>query len=189
MPGQLIPFLQYEIKCMYRIKFKMRLEPILKIVLLLPPAHGFCQQESGRKTDNWPYNYVEKAASIPIVREALLDSIGKKLDLLQRKGKAIPAQLYGALGTDPRLLKDNLLKLGEPGGAALLSKLPAFYSLKQSLTSLSQPFVLDLRKAGAQSIYDNGPLTGNAFISRGKSSTKPTIKRSHCGRNNCIRWR
>lgn len=151
---------------MYRTKFKLRLEPILKIVLLLLPAHGFCQQESGRKPENWSYNYVEKAAQIPVVREALLDSIGKKLDLLQQEGKSLPAHLYGALGTDPRLLKENLRKLGQPGGAALLSKLPAFYSLKQSMPSLSQPFSLDFRRAGVQSIYDNGPLTSNTLISR-----------------------
>lgn len=55
-----------------------------KLITFLIPAYGFSQESSKQKRINWSYNYIEKAAKILIVREAMLDSVNEKLGVLEQ---------------------------------------------------------------------------------------------------------
>jgi hypothetical protein len=161
---------------MYRNQSKKRLRAACRMLLLLLPVCSYGQQGDQRPSANWPYNYVEKAASIPVVREALLDSIRQKLDLLASQGKSVPG-IGSFQSPDPRQLKENLGKLGLPAGnvSGLLTRLPAFYSLKEAVPFRKPSLSLDFRQAAASAVYDNGPLTNGSLISRADLDVTATL--------------
>jgi hypothetical protein len=154
---------------MYGHKMKHCIIQVVKLIVFLIPACVLGQQEK-KQNIKWSYDYVEKAAKIPIVQELMLDSISQKLDLLQQYKSQIlsSAQLKDTIFLNKITgLKNNLknLSISELSPSSFLSKLPAFYSIKQATSFSKNAFSFGSVEITNQTVYDNYFLASKQLLS------------------------
>lgn len=154
---------------MYGYRSKPCIILAIELFVLLLPALVF-GQENKKQNIKGSYDYVEKAAKIPLVQEFLLDSINQKLNLLQHyKAHILSQAQLKDTGFFDRVtdLKHNLknLPLSQLYPPAFISKLPAFYSLKQATNFSGHAYSLNSIELKNQSTYDNYFLAEKQWLS------------------------
>jgi hypothetical protein len=145
-----------------------------KLLALFTPAVAF-SQENKKQNIKWSYDYIEKATKIPMVQEVMLDSISQKLNLLhQYKTKILTQSQLRDTSFFNKVtdIKSNLknLPLSQLYPSAFISKLPAFYSLKQATNFSRDAFSLNSLQLNNQTVYDNYFLADKQLLSTSELS-------------------
>lgn len=132
---------------------------------------GYGQGKGAEKSKQISSDYIQKAVHIPIIRNAMIDSVTTKLDILKRNTGKNFSFLNAWDSTHLKSitqLKSNFkaLAISDLSTSAFLTKLPGLYSLKQSVSEMAKGTALISKiNLTSQTVYDHFFITEKQYIS------------------------